>query len=880
MLPMTNNFTVSGLLQARFSARNPAVVRSMILRNQQIIDDLNLQFQQVDVFDSAVPVAMQDHSHRPRSPVKLLSSLLDSRHQHAGSKKQLPPVTLTDPPQMRPAHYAPNPPSRDSSRPVSRDDLNQRPATAPETGDAPPVVSSTKRLEETMSAYLLALQARKGNIVGKIVQARSRANELSVNELYNSLLEDPNMMVVAAQSSIDVLFAAFEKFLKVAWKEQCGPIISLFALRSIQAKAESLFPVDFERYFKQTFHLMSLQNQRALRGFVKLLADLLDGTGNDGDRGMLTAAFVEILVPEGDPYTFVSLLDRFVDDIESLFGEVVVARDIQALPTPPNKNGSATRHTRSRSVNTASLTSNTSLRKKFGFSTLGRDSNRPEPESKVGSVFRALSKSTRMPEQPSSLSRGTLHRSQTNIEPRALPTRPNSHDYPPALSSDPPELRPRSQDAASVVTQTSSRPRSQDQASIVTQTSSPGGLRSIQEAPTPQSTQVPKKKRRSSLSDLKTLETAIGESPFMSPSTLHRFYPEDQSECSGNSSKLLSPSPSLRKPTAISTPTRIGGLSSQPRSLLPSVFRPENSPAPERAYSTSMRPKSVSANKSSDKVTITPYNHGSLRRSEYSSSISSGIPSLRSPTTPRPLRSGLAERPTAGNAMRVKASPAPEKTLKPSPIGSLSLKSPPPTRKLRMQSPQKLRERLQDEQKAISDTQSSLQDELSKISAEMTALGPGRMGSVRVGSRMTPVPASRPVTAPSSSTPHSNNTLAATADLSSRLRTLESSLPTLFTGFQDRITALGSDISTSLTVSETKAKRLDELYRDANAENEALYSKVNEELARVMRGVRAGGGVGELKGKLKESQEEEGRLRRENARLKREVLGLRSQLRE
>lgn len=849
----------------------------MVLRNQQIIDDLNLQFQHTDGPGSVVPVATHDQAHRPRSPVKLLSSFLDSRHQSTGTKKQLPPpVSLSDPPLMRPPYYTHtslqvNPASRDGSRPTSRDEPAQRPSTAPDTRveprpdtrDAPPPASATKRLEETMSAYFLALQARKGNIVGKIVQARSRANELSVNELYNSLLEDPNMMVVAAQSSIDVLFASFEKFLKVAWTEQCGHMISLAELKSIQSKAESLFPVDFERYFKEAFQQMSSQNQRALRGFIKLLAELLDGTGNDSDRGMLTAAFVEMLVPEGDPYAFVSLLDRFVDDIESLFGEVVVIRDIQPLPPPSSNNGSATRHTRSRSVNTGSLTSNTSsLRKKFGFSTLGRDNSKPEPESKVGSVFRALSKSTRMPDSPSSISRGTLQRAKTDFQPRALPDRPNSRDQAPVFTFPDFGPRPGSQDASL---------RSHDASSIMTQSSSPGGLRSIQETPAPKPAQEQKEqkhRRRSSLSDLKTLETAIGESPFMSPSTLLRFDTEQQQD--GTSKQQASPSPMQRKSTVNSTPTR---NAPQARSLLPSAFRSENSPAPERAQSITTRPKSMSVSKVSDHVTITGYthsspytNHGSVRRP------STGIPSLRSPTTPKPLRTGLSERPTAGNAMKIRSSAAPDK-LKPSAIGSL--KSPLPTRKLRMQSPQKLRERLQDEQKAISNAQSSLQDELGKIGEEMSALGPGRMNSVR-GTRRASPGVSRPVTAPTSTSTFGPGTV----ELAGRIQQLEHSLTGVFDGLQERVGALSTDITTSLTVSETKARKLDELYREANAENEALYGKVNEELAKVLRAVRGGEGVNELRRKLKESQEEEGRLRRENARLKREVLGLRSQLRE
>ncbi|KAL1303618.1 hypothetical protein AAFC00_006979 [Neodothiora populina] len=909
---------LGGLLQARFSARNPAIVKALVLRHQQIIDDLNLQFMVVDGAHS-VPIASHDHAQRPKSPVKLLSSFLESRHQPSSRGRIDRPFSMVDPPALRPplqtSKTTIGPETyRPSSAPSPRDEYDERPSTAPESSQTRPGTPS-KRLEETLSAYFLALQARKGNIVGRVVSARGRANELSVNELYNSLLEDPNMMVVAAQSSIDVLFAAFEKFLKTAWKEQCGSIISVTHLKEIQSKAESLFPVDFERYFKEAFGNMTPQNQRALRGFVRLLAELLDGTGNDGDRGMLTAAFVEMLVPEGEPYAFVGLLDRFVDDMESLFGEVIVAREVQPYHPPQTKSNSAnSRHNRSRSVNTGSLTSNTSsLRKKFGFSTLGRENSKSEAESKVGSVFRALSKSTRGPDQHPSLSRGSLYRAQSsdNDVPRMLPPRPASHD---SLHASSVSLEPR--------------PRSQDNSSIMTQSSSPGGLGSIQETITPKPTPLfPRKKRRSSLSDLKTLETKIADSPFMSPDTMLRFKPDEQEQ----TSRMDSPSPSLRKTTTSNTLTRIGGPASPQRSRLPSSFRRdttrENTPTtrPERAQSTTTRveraqsalgyrtdransvligPRSTS--KQPDEVTITSFNTGSLRRNEFPS----GIPALRSTPAPAPNplrmshmeRSGLSERPNTGNAMKITRPTTPgtkplksnalggltSPTLKPSTLGKLGsppslsgVMSPPSgTRRLKMQSPQKLRERLQDEQRAMASAHSALQDELSKIGEEMSGMGPGRMGSVR-GSNMSPAlgarRGSKDVNAGSLIPSTGDNPL---LDLTSRLKALEQKLPGALNSLNDRIASLSTDITSSLTVSESKARRLDELYREANAENEALYGKVNEELARVLRAVRGGDGLAELRRKLKESQEEEGRLRRENARLKREVLGLRSQLRE
>jgi hypothetical protein len=115
--------------------------------------------------------------------------------------------------------------------------------------------------------------------------------------------------------------------------------------------------------------------------------------------------------------------------------------------------------------------------------------------------------------------------------------------------------------------------------------------------------------------------------------------------------------------------------------------------------------------------------------------------------------------------------------------------------------------------------------------------------------------------------------------LSARITALESQLSTLTTTLTASSIAIRADVDSSLLVTERKAKSLDELYREANAENEALYERFNEELGRVLKGVKGGTGVEEIRKKMGEAVEEGARLKRENVRLKRENLGLRAQLR-
>lgn len=50
------------------------------------------------------------------------------------------------------------------------------------------------------------------------------------------LVEDPSKLQAAAEVSIDVLFAAFEKFIKRAWRERMGPLLATDLLLYMQSK--------------------------------------------------------------------------------------------------------------------------------------------------------------------------------------------------------------------------------------------------------------------------------------------------------------------------------------------------------------------------------------------------------------------------------------------------------------------------------------------------------------------------------------------------------------------------------------------------------------------------------------------------------------------
>lgn len=180
-----------------------------------------------------------------------------------------------------------------------------------------------------------------------------------------------------------------------------------------------------------------------------------------------------------------------------------------------------------------------------------------------------------------------------------------------------------------------------------------------------------------------------------------------------------------------------------------------------------------------------------------------------------------------------------------------------------MQSPQKLRERLQVQERDIEDASIALQSELSSIGQEMGAQRTPRL-----------VPPG-----PKTPSPTSNSTASAKA-LELRMSAFEKQLKATLETLQERTAAIGKDVESSLQVSEARAKQLDKLYRDTNAENEILYQRFNEELDKIQRSVRQGKGMEEVDKRMREMEQQNVVLRKENARLKREVAGLRAQIRE
>ena len=477
--------------------------------------------------------------------------------------------------------------------------------------------------------------------------------------------------------------------------------------------------------------------------------------------------------------------------------------------------------TRTRSINTGSLSSNaSSLKRRFGLGTLSRENSKNDSESKVASIWRTLSKNARSPgeshSQPPSLSIASLGRSRSiDTDNRILPPlRPVSRDRPTTSGS---------------MTQVEPKPRP-GSAHLNTST-----LSSIGEGTPTKITTLPKKKhRRSSLSDITSIrdpDVIAAWSPLQprKPTNLRESNSKIATPSRTLSPMKQSPSQGITKqsPQLSGLPSRLG-----------SPQRKENSPVREtlpriaKSPSVPRTPSAKQADKNkSEEVVITSYSPQKRQVSR------SGIP------TPK---GGLSERawPPNGNT-----------NLPRTPSQS--------PQKLRMQSPQKIRERLSQEKKSLASADSSLQAEIAKIGEEISSVYKIQRSPTKAKAQAPPQPIP----------PSLQN-------LSTQLSNLSATVSTFTATHTKSLSSLSSELESSLLVSDKKARKLDELYREANAENEALYERFNDELGKILGKVKKGEGVEETRSKLKEAQEEVAKLKKENGKLKREVVGLRSLMKE
>ncbi|KAI0555273.1 hypothetical protein F4679DRAFT_522931 [Xylaria curta] len=750
------------LLSTQFNVTNPSLTPALVSFNTKILRGLSVSNR-----------VEKTRSFLASSPVKYLSSFLGGSNSSDAASMPKFQRTLTGESATLSSTFLPVQMSRSNS---TRDagslfsSVKSRDSVRVGPDDDRPE-NPIFKLEQTFTGYMAILLERKGSFVGRTLLNRSGVDELSVNDLYNRLIENPFEIETAPDVTADVVFVAFEKFVRIAWRNQMGPIITTKALDALQERASKKLPGDFADFVHFLFSDMAPQNRRAFTALIKLLADLLDGCGNDSDRGGLTLAFAEVLVDNDNAPHYINLLDRLVEDCDRIFDDCsgglsfnVGAGEPMFEPVNwPTQVGKS---------HTGSMTSNTSsLRRKFGFDNLLMRQNSKADSDARPSVWRSLSKHARHPAtgEPSSLSRASV-------------TRTNSVDV--GIVSGTNRLRrPGSRDRpqiAGAFDDPSSRPIS------------PTKLETIGEPGDEIAVKAPKKfKRRSSLSDLKGLMEAASIDDELQIQPLSHMKETSEKFNSG-----------------------------------PRVPPPSKIPISPNSYqysSSTMRPSKQKENIDGLLKSASPSND-TPRKTHLKMLSTSNIPMLK------PSRDLVGDPPE---------SPARPTT---SPTKSSG--------KLRLQSPQRLRERLQVEKNAVEEVDASLRSELSKISADMA----------RVNSHL------------------SRSGTTDIKKLSSSVQALEGRLPSLLGQLTSRQDQLQKEMESSLRASEVKVKAIDQLYKETMAENELLYEKFNSELGKIVKALKGKGREEkeELISRIKDSSEETARLKKDNARLKREMISLRA----
>ena len=627
------------------------------------------------------------------------------------------------------------------------------------------------RLEQTFTAYVAALQGRKGTIIGRTLLNRSMADELTVNDLYNKMIESPYDFDVAAELPTEVVFVAFEKFLHIAWAEQMGPVMSIQSLDTLQERANKRVPGDFADFVNFLFGDMAPQNRRSFTSLIRLLAGLLEGCGNDSDRGALTLAFAELLVADGSGQNYINLLDRLVEDCDRIFEEPGLNHSFNLGNAAYESINLAIRGDKSY---TPSLTSNTSsLRRKFGLEGLLRQNSKDERSS----VWRTGSKH-RNPAtgEASSISKGTIDRTRS-IDDNSLAKkgfrRPASRDRPPIIGG---------------TFEDYSRPNSAHRSEL--------GLETIGEPAYEPSPPKARRKRRSSLSDLKSLMAAVSIDDD-EPEPLRPLQIVKQSSERINST--TKPMGQSRIPVSPNADQLLKMSKEQSFSADPFVQSKANAVEPSKQDSPS---------KATTSKTL----------------LTSNIPTLK----PSRLGASGPDSPTRGSSNRT-------------------------GNKLRLPSPQKLRERLQTEKQTIEELDASLRSELSKIGEEMARVNKTGL----TGGQSTDL-----------------------QTLSASIKALEQRIPTSLAEIQAAQGSLEGEMETVVKASEQKVKAIDQLYKETIAENELLYERFNGELGKLVKALKGKGrdDKEELMTKLKDQSEESAKLKKENAKLKREMISLRAAL--
>lgn len=842
------------LVSGQFNVGNSKLVPALVSYYSKILGGLNMAHK-----------VEKPRSFLSSSPVKMLSNYFGGSTSSVTEAAHNGPKLLQRTPLGNVATLFPSAMPRAASQrdlPPPVGSIKDRHAGADGERPENPLV----RLEQTFTGYMASLQARKGYFIARTLLNRSAADELAVNDLYNRLIESPYHLDASAELGTEVVFAAFEKFVRIAWRQQIGPVMTRQALDALQVRASKQVPGDFADFVNFLFADMAPQNRRAFAALIKLLADLLDGCGNDGDRGALTLAFAELLVDAGSAHNYINLLDRLVEDCDRIFDDGGCGAGAGASLQPKGSGGydsmnSSARH--SHKSATGSLTSNTSsLRRKFGLDSLLRQ-NSKSSDTERPSVWRSLSKHSRNPATGDVLAKVTP----------AHVSRSRSIDISHAAAGQNKLRRPGSRDRPPIVGAFTSRDDgSQRPASLIQ-------LETIGEPEMEAAAEPPsQKKRRSSLSDLKALMAAASLEDDGEEDTILAGAQRPQTPQPMADSPLMPLMPLM--PLRINKQQTAEKFNATPR-LLPSPSRIPMSPSQTLSPTQSRRSPRVQKENVAFGSPLEGSHPKLAPAAEVLAAMGPGAPA-KSPEPRRPLSKTLSTsqiptlRPprvsTAGPVAIPPDSPTRPSTKPSKPPAATPTQSQP---RLRLQSPQRLRERLQSEKRAVEDADAALKAELARIAEDMAHVTGARSSQTKTPTTTLSPPAASP------SCPNDWEPATELGKLTAAVASLEARLPAALAELAVRQASTQAEVEAALRAAEAKVRAVDQLYREATAENELLYEKFNTELGRIVKALKGKGREDkeELVARAREAGEEVARTKKENARLKREMVSLRALLR-
>ena len=285
---------MENLVRLQNQPQNPLLIQSQMSYNRTILAAMPFRTPQEDT---------RSRIFRPISPVKMISNLLNAGQ---AGQSNTPSKHRHDVPPLRnvPAMLPSTPAKAIADLADSHTNKVTLVETATESHKSPLAL-----LEDTFTAYVVALRSRSGNVVGKVLRGRATAEELLVNELYNVLRQSIYHLLPKtrfanhAQLRILIGFRQLQRSLltyssqpsrssygehgESAWvlcllQTSCRvfkrPLVSSShtnMLLQLIVWLDSGRSALFSQQVKQSVEDMSPQNSRAFAAAIKLLSELV-----------------------------------------------------------------------------------------------------------------------------------------------------------------------------------------------------------------------------------------------------------------------------------------------------------------------------------------------------------------------------------------------------------------------------------------------------------------------------------------------------------------------------------------------------------------------------------------------------------------------------